>query len=239
MNHSPRPPHRRRPHWLPFSVMALAAGVGFVYTALGGDHFGSFRFFQVLTPLLLPYAVLAAWAFVRPGGEAAGSWRPILAGIAGLTLVLFGVQRFADTEGRVGNEFRLAEYGRQAGTVLNDFASRPSVGVIAAGGIAMTYEGPIKDLLGLNWVEMGHADRDVVRMKNNSGFSAEVFFREPPDLILPEVQDCGPPPHDYALFMDDVVTSAAFRELYAYACYRGTTFFLRRDVELPGVQVIG
>ena len=218
--------------WL--ATMATGAGAGIVYTMLGGDHFGSFRFYQVLLPLVLPFTLLALDALVR-----GLRWRMLAAGLAALALFGLAQGRFAATRGHMWTEFRLAEDSRKIGATLATLGTRPSVGILVAGGIAMTYDGPILDLLGLNWVEMAHGDRARVGLKNNSRFSAEVFFRNLPDIVLPEWRSCELPPMDYRLFMDDVVDSPRFRETYAYACLGGVTFFLRRGLDLPGVVIRG
>ena len=217
-------------------TLCCYAGVFGIYSALGGDHFGSFRFYQVLTPLLLPWAVAAAIVLGTTSSKHADGWQKSMRILASAILLVAAWGQFTQTKGGIAIDFRIAEAGRLSGEVLNDFEPAPSLGILAAGGIAMTYEGAIFDLLGLNWVEMAHSNRSAMRVKNNSGFSQDVFFNNPPDLILPEIRDCGLPPMDYQWVMDEVIASDTFQQLYRYDCYRGVAFFIKRDIPLPAAS---
>jgi hypothetical protein len=133
---------------LAMAIATILAGVS-VYIALGGDHFGSFRFFQFIYPIALPFVVISI-LLLWPGGtrsEKAWTRRHVI-----LTILIFAAfwGRFVDKKGGSDHEFRISEEGRAIGRLLNDYPNQPSVGTIPAGGISVTYEGPIYDLLGLN-----------------------------------------------------------------------------------------
>ena len=217
--------------WL--AALACIAGCFAIYSVLGGDHFGSYRFYQVLTPILLPWAVATMIILASATQSDAVGWR-FATMIAACLVLLFGVwSLFERNKGGLNVEFRLAEDGRAAGALFNDFDYRPSVGIIAAGGVAMTYDGPIYDLLGLNWVEMAQSNRSAMRVKNNSGFSEEVFWSNPPDVLLPEKRACDLPPVSYQWVMDEVVKSERFQDMYRYDCYKSITFYIKKDLQVP------
>jgi hypothetical protein len=152
----------------------------------GGDAFDSFRFYQpgvmlLLAPLALPGGLRA---ITRPR-------RPISAAVVG-AVVISSIAAiwfsFANTHPLAG-EFRAAEVGRRVGTSLaHELADldRPAeVGVIAAGGIAWTYRGPVVDLLGLNWTAMAHSSADRRGARHGHGaFSPDVFWTRAPDLMV-------------------------------------------------------
>ncbi len=214
-------------------MLACIAGTVAIYAALGGDHFGSFRFYQVLTPLLLPWAVASVVTLFRLLPDPMTGWHRLVATAAFLLLLFSGWAQFERSRGGLDAEFRIAEDGRRMGTILNDFDPPISIGIIAAGGISMTYEGEIFDLLGLNWVDMAQSNRSAVRVKNNSGFSQEVFFNAPPDLILPEVRDCALPPTSFEWVMDEVISSDRFQQIYRYDCYKGLAFYIKKELRVP------
>jgi len=87
------------------------------------------------------------------------------------------------------------------GSTLNaafpEAGAAPAVGVWQAGAIAYVYHGSARDLLGLNWVAMGHSPGDRVGIRAHSAFDADVFWEAPPELMLPTplplVQQIGCP----------------------------------------------
>ena len=96
---------------------------------------------------------------------------------------------FVTDKSDLEREFRLAESARELGRRLNALPDKPSVAVYIAGGIAMTYDGPILDMNGLNWTEMAHADRDV--RDRYGGFSKPVFYAARPDIVSPRIDGCA------------------------------------------------
>ena len=158
-------------------LVALGLLPGWVIPVLvGGDHFGGFRFFQPLWPLL---CLLAAWELERFSFK----YRRL----ALVVLLLVGWLLFPSTS-QLRHEFRIAREGRAAGAALRDLstnlAGAPTVAVITAGGVKYAYSGPVLDLMGLNSVEMAHATGSHAGLKNHSAFNKEVFYRWHPDVLV-------------------------------------------------------
>lgn len=175
-------------------VLGLATAV-----LVGGDHFGSFRFYQPIWPVLPVPAALLALVLARRFGVALGPRTLAAPAATAMTLALAGVLallvhsagtaswRNLDTT-NLRHEFAIAVNGRYAGEFLHDVFSEgelPRVGVIASGGIKVGYPGEVVDLAGLNHVGMGHSDGDRHGLKNHAAFSKAVFYELLPDLILP------------------------------------------------------
>ncbi len=170
-------------------IVVAIGGLLAMYVALGGDHFALYRFYQPAVPLL----ALAPALFLVSGPSAPlpGRWGTRTA--CGLVLVALVPTVFSTMKdiSQLARDFRIAAHGRALGDALNALEDRPSVGVIAAGGIARTYAGPIFDLMGLNWVAMAHADRHKTgAVRNHAGFSPDVFWQARPDLVV--VSPMGP-----------------------------------------------
>ena len=107
--------------------------------------------------------------------------------LASLFVFMPSFGKYIKFKGSIDHEFRIAEDHRAIGSVLNRLPSRPTLGVIAAGGIARTYDGHIFDLMGLNWTTMAHANRthNSAAVKNHAAFSKEIFFEYQPDIVIP------------------------------------------------------
>lgn len=167
------------------AVIALSALLLPVLT--GGDHFNLFRFYQSSWPLLfLPVAALLdtlTLAIKRPLRYG------LTAAFVAVLWLLPQTNWINPGYGRlIRNEFAYAAEGTRLGTTLNNLfpdGERPSVGVIIAGGIALTYEGKINDAMGLNNLAMAHTPGDRHGVKNHAAFNAAVFLSQPPDLFLP------------------------------------------------------
>lgn len=173
---------------------AALAGIFSIYTALGGDHFAYWRFFQPATPLL-PIApallLVGIWWIVREA-RLAGPGMRLGAQVLAVILwagVSYGEYRQARFD--LKKEFTLVEQGLEFGELMNGFEPRPVLGVGPAGGIALGYDGPILDLLGLNWVEMAHANPIKTGMRNHASFDAETFWKHQPDLIAEFNRKCS------------------------------------------------
>jgi len=174
-----RPVHR-----MTLVVSATVFGVLGTYSVLGGDHFVLWRFFQPVTPLMvvLPSVIFVA-IFDRlrsqfPSSNLALGCVIAAFGWVAITLVGYHQSRFG-----VIREYSLSARGEQFGRYLNSFESRPSLGVIAAGGIALQYDGEILDLMGLNWVKMAHANPVKEGFRNHASFDIQVFWENPPELF--------------------------------------------------------
>lgn len=209
-------------------IFASAIGVGTVavYTALGGDHFGSHRYYQIFMVLLIPSSILGiVWLSTK--------FTRTLQGFALVVIAALALQwsTFASEKGDYEIEFRLAEDARAAGAVLNNFGDERSVAVYIAGGIAMTYDGPIYDMLGLNWSEMAHADRG--RRGSYGAFSKPVFYDAAPQIVNPQLDACAADwadnPNVIKAF-DNLFHEARFQELYVLDCLEGVSFFRLRSL---------
>ncbi|HKY22300.1 MAG TPA: hypothetical protein VJM31_13890 [Vicinamibacterales bacterium] len=181
-------------------VLCALAGVGLLIPALtGGDHFGGFRFYQPVYPVLLlallncvrfvlpRYAVLAAqWKFRR-------GW--VLVGGATLTAIFLAVQivDWVQFEQRLSMrmEFEIAQKGRERGSVAErlfaDLRPRPSIGTITVGGLKHAYNGDVIDLMGLNNIRMAHNGGDRIGLRSHAAFEKRVFYEQKPTAVLPLV----------------------------------------------------
>jgi hypothetical protein len=126
-------------------------------------------------------------------------------------------------------EFQIAASGRQRGELLNQIFAKEkvSIGVGTAGGIGLTYQGQVIDLLGLNNIAMGHSPGDRKGGKNHAAFNKDVFFEQLPDVVRPTlIQSHQTVPRDLEQFLPpaggfwDVAldglerSSSRFHELY-------------------------
>lgn len=209
--------------WIP-TMLAVLGGIA-LYVAIGGDHFGSFRFFLFTYPALLPLAALTLWL---AGNRS--SWRPAIPILGGLALILAAAVNFAVHKGDYVHEFRIAEQGREIGRILNLDPDRPSIGVVAAGGVALTYQGHVYDLLGLNWVAMARVDRDRVgAVVNHGGFSKTVFYDTLPGIVHPQFGACDKDGYDSNRFFGKVLRGLLqdekFQQLYRFECFEGLRFY--------------
>ena len=159
----------------------------------GGDHFEYFRFYQPVYPLVC-LGLIAALP--------ASCWN-IVSGIRGRTFLLFALLallplgwNFSDSYIQshwqslpITREFSQAEAGIQRGKLFNslfaDAPRLPNVGVIVAGGIARTYEGPLTDLMGLNNTVIAHYPGKREGTKNHAAFELSVF----PQLEVDAIDD--------------------------------------------------
>jgi arabinofuranosyltransferase len=221
---------------LPLAVVSCVVLIGLAVPVLeGGDHFRLYRFFQPIWPLLvLPSLALAEVSFVR--------WTPqaffaSLRRLQWLVLVLLAAV-FAVANATTWNdlstdlvqlEFRLATRARAIGENLNrTFAETglPSVGVVVAGGVGLTYEGEVIDLMGLNLVEMAHEPGSRVGIKNHAAFNKNVFWRLQPDIMLPqtELSERRIPNYEampsYAIFLKGLPSDPDFQGRYRPAAVR-------------------
>ncbi len=203
-------------------LFALLPGIG-IPVLVGGDHFGAFRFYQPLWPLLC-LIVANSGDEIAVFLEKVGRFRrkrrgrfvePSLPIFCSL-LILSGWVLFHFTA-HLKHEFRIAREGRENGDKLtamfNDLEYWPTVAVITAGGNKLHYDGRVLDLMGLNWPEMAHAERQPGGDKNHSAFNREVFYRWMPDILL-----CG----DSAEF-DNRVLKGLHNEIVFNTYYRKCT----------------
>jgi arabinofuranosyltransferase len=195
---------RERPasFWL---MLFLLPGLG-IPVLVGGDHFGGYRFFQPLWPLLCLVAV-NEWP------KWASRFHPRVVQAA-LALLLVGGWLLFPFTSKLRQEFRIAREGRANGAALcemfRDLDPLPTVAVITAGGNKLAYPGHVYDLMGLNSTEMGHAPGDGATYKNHTGFNRGVFYRWQPDILL-----CGDSPAFDALVLNGLHGEPRFMTLYS------------------------
>ena len=79
----------------------------------------------------------------------------------------------------IAEDFALAREGRLLGELFNALPDEPApdIGVLPAGGIAVSYRGRVVDLLGLNWAEMAHASGRRRGIPGHCGFDPAVFWK--------------------------------------------------------------
>lgn len=151
----------------------------------GGDHFAHSRFYQ---PIWL--------IFLLPVFIQFSNWQPpqtIRYIVVSLAIILFFVTprinwlNFANSNDHKV-EFEIATRDKRIGHMLNELfpMDSPTIGVIAAGGIAYTYEGDIFDTMGLNNLTVAHTEGDRYGEKNHAAFNQELFLQERPELFLVE-----------------------------------------------------
>lgn len=225
-------------------ALLLGGTLAVVFATLileGGDHFPGFRMVQPYTPLLavtlLFYVpLLAGWSRLSLSRTAGFIW---CAGVVVATF-LSGYSAFASSSKGLVEDFDLAADGRRMGDLLNGLGDlHADVGVIPAGGIAVTYRGRVVDLLGLNWSEMAHASGRRSGMVGHSGFNLEVFWKHPPELMLPELtKPTGPKnlkgmPANFELsVLQGLMNERRFREEYSPVVLHfgdGTMFAYARE----------
>lgn len=209
-------------------ALASAGGAG-VYVLIGGDHFGSHRFFQFLYPVFLPFAALALAGRARVARRIAG-----VPGAAAVALLVLSWGYFVAEKGDYDHEWRIARDGREIGRRLSEYPGAPSLGVVPAGGISMTYGGVIHDLLGLNWVEMAHTGREkAAKFVNHGGFDRSVFFRTLPEIVHPELGTCDKDGYDnnwfFRMVLDDLFLDPEFQRQYRFECWNGLRFYRRAE----------
>lgn len=157
----------------------LVPGLG-IPVLVGGDHFGGFRFYQPLWPLLCLIAALE-WPNFTAQCRARLAWMALILFVIG-GWVLFPFY------GNLKHEFRIAAEGRDNGAALaqlfSDLESWPTVATITAGGNKYGYPGYVYDLMGLNSTEMAHAPGSRGGFKNHTGFNRDLFFAWKPDILL-------------------------------------------------------
>ncbi|HEY2399014.1 MAG TPA: hypothetical protein VGI23_01605 [Steroidobacteraceae bacterium] len=242
------------------TIMLLVGGtLAVVFATLileGGDHFPGFRMLQPYVPLLsvmllLYVPLLAGWKKLSLSPAAGVLW---CAGLVVITLFA-SYSQFATSNKSLKEDFSLARDGRRIGNLLSELGdAHADVGVLPAGGIAVTYQGRIVDLLGLNWTEMAHASGRRTGMVGHSAFNLDVFWKHPPELMLPELsKPAGMPnekgiPANFELWvLHGLLNQPQFRAEYSPVLVHvagGTVFayahesFVNRYVGDPRVEVL-
>ena len=216
-------------------IGGTVAGAAMIYTVLGGDHFGSHRFMLPVIPLALPVIMVSLRVMLEAGPTKTGWVAPVLLALPFVLVGSVSLRDFVHDNGDIAHEFRIAEDGRMIGDILNTFPAAPVVGVVAAGGTRMTYQGPMQDLMGLNWTVMAHAEPDalIADIKNHTGFNTQVFWDQPPDIFVPRPLQCPNSWTPLRYFLDEVTDyvsqSSEFAQIYATACAQGIVFHVLKS----------
>jgi arabinofuranosyltransferase len=182
------------------SAMLLVGGtMAFVIATTileGGDHFPGFRLLQPYVPLMC-VALTFYVPLIADRSRLTLKRTSALAWSAGIVLATLAASysAFVLTNKVLRDDFTLAREGRQLGDLLNALPDQPApdVGVLPAGGIAVSYHGRVLDLLGLNWAEMAHASGRRTGIPGHSGFSLQVFWKQPPQIMLPTLTQADDP----------------------------------------------
>ncbi|MEL7182075.1 MAG: hypothetical protein AAGK57_00365 [Pseudomonadota bacterium] len=179
---------RQRPGIAQSILIGAATTFGFlaVYAGLGGDHFALWRFYQPVWPLFVAVAAIGFGHFaVRLNlSQHSRPWvQPVAFAVMSGALCLSGWLHYYQGRFDVTKEFTLTERGMIFGRHMNAFEPTPGLAIGAAGGIALTYEGFLYDVFGLNWTEMAHAKPEKVGMRNHASFDRGVFLEHRPDLF--------------------------------------------------------
>ncbi len=190
-----RPTLREGMFYLPF-----IGATGLLLPLLtGGDHFGSFRFYQNVYPITLLCLIYFARRILP---QMVGSIKyPQLSSqmrnVLFASMALLGTYGFVRSQAHAWSafppeikvEFNVAEYERRNGVFIENLFSSlprlPSIGVIASGGIKYSYSGEIVDLLGLNNTTMAHNHGDRKGYKDHAAFEIATFYKLRPDIVWP------------------------------------------------------
>jgi len=221
-------------------------GVFGIYVFLGGDHFGSARQFQVVTPILATLASIGGGVLVSRTIKEANRDKHVLVRALNIFLIIAigmfvtipSIGKYMHDGGKIDHEFRIAENGRELGALLNQLPSRPSVGVITAGGFAYTYDGHVYDLMGLNWTIMAHANpmHNINAPKNHAAFSKDVFYKHLPDIVTPRLGTCVFRSDEKLsatfsnLALNGILVEERFKQKYVQACFGDAIFFIKKEL---------
>ena len=167
----------------------------------GGDHFGSYRFYQMIYPILLLcllYGIKHVFPrYIPQGWQAKFTIRQGRIALCLVVLMAFIAQAFhwiyfeRGSELGFAHQFSLAEAGRRDGDFMMRLFSRlpryPRIGYITAGGHKYSYQGEIIDLLGLNNTRMAHNRGKRLGRKGHAAFEKATFYELKPDVVCPHL----------------------------------------------------
>lgn len=159
----------------------------------GGDHFAGWRMYQPIWPVL-GLAVVWFMTLHPPKWYLTYTSRYssfLVTLILGILMVVsqpYLIEKSRLSLDEFAYEFAIADNSRIVGILLNSWfsnQSKPIVGVISAGGIAITYQGEIYDLLGLNETTIAHDGGLRKGLKNHASLNTELVIAKNPDILLP------------------------------------------------------
>ncbi|MBK9927443.1 MAG: hypothetical protein IPP66_19410 [Anaerolineales bacterium] len=227
-----------RLHFLP---VIASTGLAIPFTT-GGDHFGSFRFYQGVYPILIlcliyfTSSILPHYSHLKYDADSLRRQRIAVAPSIGLLLVssfiLYQIntwKSFIATSNMPG-EFGIAQAGREVGEFAKETFSilpkLPSIGMITVGGVKYAYPGEIVDLMGLNNLLMAHNGGNRLGMKNHAAFEKVTFYQLKPDMVTLKIvstQDWEYSATELQMSWANSIPlkrlydDSAFLELYTYA----------------------
>jgi arabinofuranosyltransferase len=234
--------HRGTRETLPALPWLTSAGL-LIPVLTGGDHFGSFRQYQCVWPILVLNLLYVVWLILPPGVSVRWTVRGVdrkrlwACGLLASAALLVRIEAWHDwgTKSGVG-DFDGAVAGREVGEYLNrlfvGMPRLPRVGVAAAGAAQLAYRGDMVDLFGLNDTRMAHNGGTRIGFKNCAAFEKSTFFELKPDMVMPFVTDERHWPES-RLKNDLVADAGAFKRLEEDARFRHLYVFgslrLRQD----------
>ncbi len=176
-------------------TLIILTGTGItipLYT--GGDHFRLSRFYQVFTPIFyfcLLFILHSYLGKIKLLSKIFASKKNIYISLFILSILPINnlYYLFYNKTKSIAMEFHIAKQNREIGYHLNSFFNKikkPSIGVVAAGGIAYTYDGNVNDVLGLNNIDVAHTinDRPTNILKSHRAFNKTIFLKQKPDLFI-------------------------------------------------------
>jgi hypothetical protein len=174
-------------------IILSAVGISIPFYT-GGDHFRLSRFYQVFTPIFYLCLLFILQSFQPTSSifsRILSSKKNILICLVILSSLPLNnlYYLFYNKTKTIAMEFHIAKQNREIGNHLNSFfytIKKPSIGVVAAGGIKYTYNGYVNDVLGLNNIEVAHTigDRPISILKSHRAFNKTVFLKQYPDLFI-------------------------------------------------------
>ena len=153
---------------------------------MGGDYFGNFRFYQPVWPLFILPALALLKVLKIQAPRPLGHLAALLLILAAFLLPRSNWFNRAYVSSMV-HELTIARQGQEIAQTMNEYFAdpRPSIGVLRAGAVAVTYDGEVIDLLGLNNTVMAHTPGKQEGIKNHAAFNSDVFFDQRPEIVLP------------------------------------------------------
>lgn len=159
----------------------------------GGDHFAGWRIYQPAWPIIGIMLIAFLLQFPPKWWSDLVSKYSILLVCSVIFILLVISQPYLISQTRLslnqfGYEFAIAGQGRATGNLLNSWfeaEKKPVIGVITAGGIAMTYQGEIYDLIGLNEATIAHDGGLRKGFKNHASINPVLVADKSPELLFP------------------------------------------------------
>ena len=217
------------------AITVLAAAGLLMPVAIGGDHFGGFRFYQTVYPIFILSLtnclsrVLPDYVSVPQASRVRHAVALLGTALLAAAFVMLQILDWTSVEERtsLSVEFAIAEAGRELGDRANhvfaNLPNLPSIGAITVGGLQYAYDGAVVDLMGLNNLTMAHNGGKRIGLKSHAAFEKSTFYELKPMMLMPLVQSSSTLPDaekrsnfaDYAL--KGLLNDPQFQESYRLA----------------------